>query len=144
MNWKNWTGSATFWKTLPTSSFLIFLAAVFCLFASLGFILDSRNPHETGASELALNVLVRSLFAVCWAFLGVRRMFKSMIRNCGWANVPHFGSERHLKPASRPCSSARRATGRPNHSPDSTRVLRTSLPFVSVSSAIRKLGFPNW
>jgi len=87
MNWKNWTGSATFWKTLPTSSFLIFLAAVFCLFASLGFILDSRNPPETGASELALNVLVRSLFAVCWAFLGVRRMFKSMIRNCGWANV---------------------------------------------------------
>ena len=79
MNWKNWTGSATFWKTLPTSSFLIFLAAVFCLFASLGFILDSRNPPETGASELALNVLVRSLFAVCWAFLGVRRMFKSMI-----------------------------------------------------------------
>jgi serine phosphatase RsbU (regulator of sigma subunit) len=79
MNWKNWTGSATFWRTLPTSSFLIFLAAVFGLFGSLGFILDSRNPQETTAGELAINVVMRSCFAVCWAFLGTRRMFKSMI-----------------------------------------------------------------
>jgi hypothetical protein len=79
MNWKNWTGSATFWKTLPNSSLLIFLAAVFCLFGSLGFILDSMNPQETTVSELAINVVVRSCFAVCWAFLGTRGMFKSMI-----------------------------------------------------------------
>ena len=63
---------------MPTSSFLIFLAAVFCLFGSLGFILDSRNPQETTVSELTI-VVVRSCFAVCWAFLGTRRMFKSMI-----------------------------------------------------------------
>lgn len=79
MNWENWTGSASFWKTLPNSSLLIFLAAVFCLFGSLGFILDSRNPQETTVSELTINVVVRSCFAVCWAFLGTRRMFKSMI-----------------------------------------------------------------
>jgi len=79
MNWKNWTGSATFWKTLPNSSLLIFLVAVFCLFgSSLGFILD-RNSQETTVSELAINVVVRSCFAVCWAFLGTRGMFKFMV-----------------------------------------------------------------
>jgi Stage II sporulation protein E (SpoIIE) len=79
MHWKNWTGSATFWRTLPNSSLLIFLAAVFCLFCSLGFNLDSRNPQATTASELTVNVLVRACFAVCWAFFGTRGMFKSMI-----------------------------------------------------------------
>ena len=79
MNWKNWTGSATFWRTLPTSSLFIFLTGVFCLFASLGFIFDSRNPQETTASELTINVVVRACFAVCWAFLGTRGMFKFMI-----------------------------------------------------------------
>ena len=68
-----WTGRIgrvrqTFWKTLPNSSLLIFLAAVFCLFGSLGFILDSRNPQETTVSELIINVTLRSCLAVCWAF----------------------------------------------------------------------------
>jgi hypothetical protein len=101
MNWKNWTGSATFWKTLPNSSLLIFLAAVFCLFGSLGFILD-RNPQETTASELAINVVVRSCLAVCWAFLGTRGMFKLMVPLAGvqvfalwllhhvYSNMPHL------------------------------------------------------
>jgi hypothetical protein len=79
MNWKNLTGGTTFWKTLPKSSLLIFLAAVFCLFGSLGFVLDSMNPQETTVSELTINVVVRSCFAVGWAFLGTRGMFKSMI-----------------------------------------------------------------
>jgi hypothetical protein len=78
MNWKNWTGSASFWKTLPNSSLFIFLAAVFCLFGSLGFILDSRNPQETTVSELTINVVVRSCFAVCWAFLGTRRRLRTL------------------------------------------------------------------
>ena len=30
-------------------------------------------------TELTINVVVRSCFGVCWAFLGTRRMFKSMI-----------------------------------------------------------------
>src|SRR6266702_4790911 len=79
MNWKIWTGGASFWRTLPKSSLLVFFVAVFCLFGSLGFILDSRNPQETTASELAINIVVRACFAVCWAFLGTRQMFKSMI-----------------------------------------------------------------
>jgi hypothetical protein len=79
MNWKNWTGGATFWKTLPNSSLFIFLAGVFCLFGSLGFTLDTLNLQKTTVSELTINVVVRSCFGVCWAFLGVRRMFKSMI-----------------------------------------------------------------
>jgi Stage II sporulation protein E (SpoIIE) len=79
MNWRNWTGSATFWRTLPNSSLLIFLTAVFCLFGSLGFILDTNNLQETTARELAINVVLRSCFGVCWAFLGTRGMFKSMV-----------------------------------------------------------------
>src|SRR6266567_1370431 len=79
MHWKIWTGGASFWRTLPNSSLLVFLAAVFCLFGSLGFILDSRNPQETTTSELTINIIVRACFAVAWAFLGTRRMFKSMI-----------------------------------------------------------------
>jgi hypothetical protein len=79
MKQKNWIGTATFWRTLPASSLILFLAAVFCLFGSLGFILDIRNPQETTPNELTINVVVRSCFGVCWAFFGVRRMFKSMI-----------------------------------------------------------------
>jgi hypothetical protein len=37
------------------------------------------NLQKTTVSELTVNVVVRSCFGVCWAFLGVRRMFKSMI-----------------------------------------------------------------
>lgn len=79
MSRKNWTGRPTFWKTLSNSSLLIFLAAVFCLFGSLGFILDSTKPQESTVSALIINVTLRSCFAVCWAFLGTRGMFGSMI-----------------------------------------------------------------
>lgn len=79
MNWKRWTGSATFWKTLPNRSLLIFLAAVFCLFGSLGFIFDIMNPQATTVSELTVNVVVRSCLGVCWAFVGTRGMFKLMV-----------------------------------------------------------------
>jgi hypothetical protein len=79
INWKTWTGTATFWKTLSKRSLLVFLAGVFCLLGSLGFILDSRNPQATTAGELTMNILVRACFAVGWAFFGTHRMFKSMI-----------------------------------------------------------------
>jgi len=79
MNWKSWIGTAAFWRSLPASSSLVFFAGVFFLFGSLGFILDIRNPQETTAGELTINVVVRSFFGVCWAFFGVRRMFKFMI-----------------------------------------------------------------
>ena len=77
MRWKKWVGSATFWRTLPNSSLLIFLAAVFCLFASLGFILDSRGPQETTASELSVNVLVRA----CFRLEGLNNV---RFRTCRW------------------------------------------------------------
>ena len=83
INWKTWTGTATFWKTLPKRSLIVFLAGVFCLFGSLGFILDSRNPQATTAGELTMNILVRACFAVGWAFFGTHRMFKSMIPLAG-------------------------------------------------------------
>jgi len=41
-----WTGRASFWRTLSKSSLLLFLAAVFCLFGSLGFI--SRQQESPG------------------------------------------------------------------------------------------------
>ena len=60
INWKTWTGTATFWQTLSKRSLIVFLAGVFCLFGgSLGFILDSSNPQATTAGELTMNILVR-------------------------------------------------------------------------------------
>jgi hypothetical protein len=83
MSWKTWTGTATFWETLSKRSLLVFLAGVFCLFASLGFILDCRTPQQTTAGELAMGILVRACIAVGWAFFGTHRMFKSMILLAG-------------------------------------------------------------
>jgi hypothetical protein len=83
INWKTWTGTATFWRTLSKRSLIVFLAGVFCLFGSLGFILDSSNPQATTAGELTMNILVRTCLAVGWAFFGTHRMFKSMIPVAG-------------------------------------------------------------
>ena len=57
INWKTWTGTATFWKTLSKRSLIVFLAGVFCLFGSLGFILGSSNPQATTAGELTMNII---------------------------------------------------------------------------------------
>jgi hypothetical protein len=76
INRKTWTGTATFWKTLSKRSLIVFLAGVFCLFGSFGFILDSSNPQATTAGELTMK---RACFAVGWAFFGTHRMLKSMI-----------------------------------------------------------------
>jgi hypothetical protein len=83
MNWKTWTGTTSFWETLSRRSLIVFLAGVFCLFGSFGFILDSSNPQATTAGELTMNILVRACFAVGWAFFGTHRMFKSMIPLAG-------------------------------------------------------------
>jgi hypothetical protein len=83
MNWRTWTGTTSFWKTLSSRSLFVFLAGVFCLFGSLGFILDSGNPQETTGGQLTMNIVVRACFAVGWAFFGTHRMFKSMIPLAG-------------------------------------------------------------
>lgn len=44
MNWKKWTGSGTFWRTLRKSSLLIFLAAVLCL-------LDRSDSFSTAGTS---------------------------------------------------------------------------------------------
>ena len=81
MNWKTWTGATSFWKTLSSRSLFVFLAGVFCLFGSLVFILDSRNPQETTGGELTMNILVRACFAVGWAFFGTHRRIQKIQRD---------------------------------------------------------------
>ena len=68
-----------FWRTLPKKSLFAALAAVFFLFASSGFILDSRNTNASTSWILSLDIFTRGCLGVAWAFFGIRRMIKSMI-----------------------------------------------------------------
>lgn len=74
-----WARSAAFYKGMPKRSTFAFLAGVFCLIASLGFILDTTNTQATTPLSIMANVLVRGGFGMVWAFAGTRRMIKVLI-----------------------------------------------------------------
>src|SRR4029434_9913417 len=61
-----------FWRSIPFRSHLLFLAAVFCLFSTLGFIIDIASMGRSSTRTVALDVLFSGLLAVAWALTGTK------------------------------------------------------------------------
>jgi hypothetical protein len=67
-----WAERAKFWRTIPPLSTAVFLAAVFCLFGSIGFLCLGLNPDLVSPLRRALVVLISGGFAVGYALAGTR------------------------------------------------------------------------
>jgi hypothetical protein len=74
----NWAQNARFWITMPKQSLFLFLAGVFCIFASFGFIVTGMDPYALNSRLTLLWAFVSGLLSAGWAFFGTRRMLKSM------------------------------------------------------------------
>jgi len=61
-----------FWRSMPLRPYLLFLAAVFCLFSTFGFIDDIDSVGQSSVRELALNVMLSGLVAVAAAHAGAK------------------------------------------------------------------------
>ncbi|MBD3225225.1 MAG: SpoIIE family protein phosphatase [Caldithrix sp.] len=61
-----------FWKSLSKPSYILFLVAVFFLFASLGFIIDLFNHGETPLPDLLYSILFSGVVAVGYAYAATR------------------------------------------------------------------------
>lgn len=73
------------WKTAPRWSVVVFLAAVFFVFASFGFILDTMDLGRQPALRFAISVVLIGLFCVCYAATGI-----SLQKRFWMAAVPLF------------------------------------------------------
>lgn len=62
---------AAIWRTTPLRSRVIFLAGVFCLFASFGFTTDTIDLGRQSALHLTLSVLIAATFSVCYAAFSI-------------------------------------------------------------------------
>lgn len=65
------------WENVPRTNIVIFLLAVFCVFAGVGFASDSVGMGRAPVVRFVLSVLVSAGFAVCYAVAGItlRRRF---------------------------------------------------------------------
>lgn len=65
------TKSVSPWRTTPRRSIVIFLLAVFFVFASFGFASDSMGMGHQPSMRFALTVVLSGLFAVVYAATGI-------------------------------------------------------------------------
>jgi isoprenylcysteine carboxyl methyltransferase (ICMT) family protein YpbQ len=66
------------WRTVPTSTLVIFLLGVFFTFSTVGFAINVMNMGRLPALLLALSVLFIGAFSVCYAIAG------SVLRGRSW------------------------------------------------------------
>jgi hypothetical protein len=59
------------WKTVPRWAIVVFLLAVFCIFASFGFVFDGMDMGRQSVLCLALSVVIIALFATFYAISGI-------------------------------------------------------------------------
>jgi hypothetical protein len=59
------------WRTTPRRASIIFLLAVFCVFASFGFVSDSIGMGHMPPLRFALTVALSGMFAVVYAISGI-------------------------------------------------------------------------
>jgi hypothetical protein len=59
------------WKTVPRWAIVVFLLAVFCIFASFGFVFDGMDMGRQSVLYLAFSVVIIAFFATCYAVSGI-------------------------------------------------------------------------
>lgn len=59
------------WQTTPRKTSVIFLLAVFFVFASFGFTSDSINMGNQAPLPFAISVVLVALFAICYTVAGI-------------------------------------------------------------------------
>jgi hypothetical protein len=64
-----------FWKSVPTRSLALFCGAIFCLFATIGFLTLLLTTVELTQWQIWLTVLLCGGFAVVYAVTGIRRKY---------------------------------------------------------------------
>ncbi len=74
-----------FWKTVPRTSSIIFLAGVFFIFSIIGFASDITEMGRQPPLRLALDVLISGLFPVFYAMAGF-----ALRKQCWKVIVPLF------------------------------------------------------
>jgi hypothetical protein len=70
------------WRTVPLRTRIIFLGAVFCVFAGIGFANDIIDMGRWPPARFALSVVMTGLFAIGYAASGVtlrNRFWKAML-----------------------------------------------------------------
>lgn len=74
-----WRETAKYWKAVPVGSTLLFLSAVFCLFACVGFLGSLISFRGTGLGSAAIWALSSGSFAILYALSATRRYIRLMI-----------------------------------------------------------------
>ena len=64
--------AASYWRSVPVKSIVVFLLGVFLLFSTTGFASDIGDMGRQTRLRFLLSVLVSGLFPVGYAFLGFR------------------------------------------------------------------------
>jgi hypothetical protein len=59
------------WKTVPRWAIVTFLLAVFCIFASFGFVFDGMDMARQSALSLAISIVIIAFFSTCYAIAGI-------------------------------------------------------------------------
>jgi hypothetical protein len=73
-----WAERAKFWRTIPPLSTAVFLAAVFCVVGSIGFLSVGANPDWGSPLQTALVVLISRGFGVGYILVATRHKPKAL------------------------------------------------------------------
>ena len=68
---RNSTSGIAIWRNIPRKSIVIFLLAVFCVFATFGLIDDMMGLGQQQTPKFVLSVLIIGLVSVCYAANGI-------------------------------------------------------------------------
>ncbi|MBV9676432.1 MAG: hypothetical protein JO185_08860 [Acidobacteriaceae bacterium] len=71
-----WKARAEIFRTMPLRSTILLMAAVACLFAAIGAVVDSVNAEVSTPWTFAYSTLMTAFMAILWALSGTRRMLK--------------------------------------------------------------------
>jgi serine phosphatase RsbU (regulator of sigma subunit) len=74
-----WERSAEYWKMLPPTTNLIFLAGIFFLFTSFGLVASFINRDWVHITFTFITAFVTGVFSAAWAFAGFRRVIWLMV-----------------------------------------------------------------
>src|SRR5262249_2519241 len=75
----SWAENTTEWKPISPRSSALFLAGVFALFGSFGFITANMGFERPDPIAASIAAVVYGAFGMAWAFAGTRRIVWMMI-----------------------------------------------------------------